>query len=742
MSSRQTRRAARSPKRVDSAMATTLAIVVRFHDGRYHGDPDWPPSPARVFQALVAGSARQGEISDVDRSALRWIEVLEPPVIAVPIAREGRRLTVFVPNNDLDSVGGDPEKLGSLRRYKFAKPRLFDAATPLHYVWHLDGSRKAEELAAQVCRLADDLYQLGRGVDMAWACGEVLDDVEAARRLASYPGAVFRPRDSGQGLTLACPQAGSLDSLIARHTAQRGRFIAGDGMGKQVFVQPPKPRFVQVAYDSPTTCEVYDLNDSKWPLARCVELVELARDKAAERLKRALVGSAAVVDRVFVGRGAVEADKSSRIQLVALPSIGHQHADRMIRRLLVRVPPNCPISRDDVAWAFSGLVLQTDPDTGEILLDLVATQDNGMPRHYGVGATSPARCWRSVTPVALPWAGVPRRHARGRDGDGIEGGQERADAQAQAAVAVRQALRHSGMCIDADIRCVQREPFEAKGARSEAFASGPRFAAQRLWHVEVEFSQPVAGPVVIGDGRYLGLGLMRPLTGGEHQSGLFCFDIEAGLTAAAAEADCVRALRRATMSRVQETLGSREPMPRFFSGHEPDGSPASDPGHSHLAFVADFARNRLLVVAPHVLQGRPASRHDLENLRILEQALQDMSELRAGASGVLRLAATGLDRGSDPLFRSARTWESVSEYRPTRHGKRVTAVEALIADAKAEVARRGLPEPEWVEVSEVRAGPRGGLAGRLELRFRVAVPGPLVLGRTQHLGGGLFAATG
>jgi CRISPR-associated protein Csb2 len=196
------------------------------------------------------------------------------------------------------------------------------------------------------------------------------------------------------------------------------------------------------------------------------------------------------------------------------------------------------------------------------------------------------------------------------------------------------------------------------------------------------------------------------------------------------------------MSRVQEALGLREPMPRFFSGHEPDGSPANDPDHSHLAFVADFARNRLLVVAPHVLQGRPASRHDLEHLRILEQALQGMSELRAGASGVLRLVATGMDIGSDPLFRSARTWESVSEYRPTRHGKHVAAAEALIADAKAEVARRGLPDPERVEVSEVRAGPRGGLAGRLELRFRVAVAGPLVLGRTRHLGGGLFAATG
>jgi len=39
-----------------------LVICVRFHQGRYHGRPqggaDWPPSPARLFQALVAGAIR------------------------------------------------------------------------------------------------------------------------------------------------------------------------------------------------------------------------------------------------------------------------------------------------------------------------------------------------------------------------------------------------------------------------------------------------------------------------------------------------------------------------------------------------------------------------------------------------------------------------------------------------------------------------------------------------------------
>jgi hypothetical protein len=34
-------------------MPGALLVTVRFHDGRYHGSGDWPPSPARLFQAAV-----------------------------------------------------------------------------------------------------------------------------------------------------------------------------------------------------------------------------------------------------------------------------------------------------------------------------------------------------------------------------------------------------------------------------------------------------------------------------------------------------------------------------------------------------------------------------------------------------------------------------------------------------------------------------------------------------------------
>jgi hypothetical protein len=42
------------------------------------------------------------------------------------------------------------------------------------------------------------------------------------------------------------------------------------------------------------------------------------------------------VDRIFIGRDATEADKAERVRIVPLPSIGHEHADHAIRRVVLR----------------------------------------------------------------------------------------------------------------------------------------------------------------------------------------------------------------------------------------------------------------------------------------------------------------------------------------------------------------------------------------------------------------------
>ena len=134
----------------------------------------------RVCFRRSSRAQRAGEAcADAVASAFRWLEGLDPPVIAAPPAYVGRSIKNFVPNNDLDAVGGDPARIGEIRTAKIIRPRHFDAASPLLYAWTFERGADADRHAQAICEIADDLYQLGRGVDMAWAQGETLEDGEA-----------------------------------------------------------------------------------------------------------------------------------------------------------------------------------------------------------------------------------------------------------------------------------------------------------------------------------------------------------------------------------------------------------------------------------------------------------------------------------------------------------------------------------------------------------------------------------
>lgn len=701
-------------------MSRALCITVRFHDARYHGAGDWPPAPARLFQALVAAAALPG-LDDAKRVALSWLEKLDPPTIAAPTVHAGQNVNLFVPNNDLDAKGGDIRRIAEVRSaIKRSRPHLFDVAVPLHYVWRFDDDGS---MATCLCGIAAGLYQLGRGVDMAWAVGEVLDLEEAGQLLTDYRGAIYRPSSGGESKALDCPEEGSLVSLEERHAANARRFTRSDG--KTQFANAPRPRFRAVTYNSPAIYVLFELRRTTapgapfapWPLKGAAALVQALRDGACARLGQHFSRSG-VVQKVLIGRDATEADKALRIRIVPLPSIGHPHADRGIRRALVEIPPDCPMRPDDVTWGFAGLEVTTpviDDETGEILsspVELVRADDESMLTHYGLGEDGASLLWRSVTPLALR---EPTVHA------------------------VMQALRHAGVRAEvANVR-VQREPFEAGGERAEAFAAGTRFSKDRLWHVEIEFVEASSGPLALGNGRYAGLGLMAPSEGPAATSGIHAFSVSNGV-AADLPVELARALRRVVMARVRDALGLAPDagLNRFFSGHERDGAKAAADAPRHLAYQWDAPRQRLLLIAPHRLERRGAHRDEREHLQTLTRALDGFTQLRAGAAGCLMLRRMACSAG-DPLLASARNWISLTPYVVTRHRRCRSAREALVADVIAECERYRLPRPE-VSVLDIEAVPGHGLQGRVRLDFTVAVAGPIALGRSARLGGGLFCA--
>lgn len=696
----------------------------------------------------MAGAGLGGPLANAERKALTWLEGQPAPVIAAPtVSRQRRGVLFYMPNNDSDRIGGDPVLMPKIRTAtKIFWPYIFDEALPFVYAWRLTASPGEEEDTKVICQVSERLYQLGRGVDMAWAWGEVLGDARLGTLLTEYPGQVFRPTAGKGAVSLLSPCPASLKSIEERHSAYRTRFryVRDGGPLEVVFHQPPRPRFQSVAYDSPPSRQLYELREptaeatfAPWPLVRASVLVVRLRDGAVERLKRAIPERASDIERVLVGRkpdGTNDGPAEDRVRIIPLPSIGHGHADRGIRRVLVEVPTTCPIRAADVHWAFSGLHL-VDTETAEVYAFVTRADDQRFLRHYGLDGDVSHGVWRTVTPAALPEDARRRRIDPARKIEEAKGGRERATEQARAAAAACQALRHAGVRTAVGSLRLQREPFDTHGARVEAFADGSRFTKERLWHIEITFESAVSGSLVIGDGRFLGLGVMAPVV---KAWGIHVLQIDAGLQEHAEPMAVTRALRRAVMARVQAVVGDSTALPPFFSGHGPDGTPAKSQTHTHLAFVFDPHRPRLLVVAPHVLDRREATRDESANLRILEKALRGFHEIRAGTAGFLNVRAATADRAADQLLAASRTWESLTPYHVTRHTKNVGTDEALAIDLRAECRRVGLPMPD-IETIECRGVTGIGLAGRARLAFAVAIEGPLLLGRSRYAGGGLFA---
>lgn len=745
-------------------MLRALLLSIHFHDGRYHGRPEWPPSPARLFQALVAGAASGKTLSAEDRAALAWLEQREPPVVAAPPKRDGGGFINYVPNNDLDSVGRDPHRIAEIRAGKLIKPLLFDARVGLLYAWTFDDG---EEHAQRLCAVAERLYQLGRGVDMAWARGEIIDTDEIETRLAAHGRGIFRPGAGDGGIVLPSPQRGALASLERRFVEMESRFRTGRSgrQAQQIYSQASKPRFAPVTYGGLPQRLLFDLreltdkeNFGVWPLVRAVELVEHIRDLAAAALKHGRTDAAATVDRVFVGWDAREVDKAARIRIVPLPSIGSVHVVPAIRRVLIEVPPNCPFSGADIQGAFSGLLVseEIDFETGEVIeTRLLPAEDRDMLRNYGVDVRNGHRGWRSVTPVVLPETAARRRidpqrlHrelAATRETAGTplkeaKSGVERIVEERRAAAAVAQALRHAGVTTLPETIRVQREPFAGRGARAEDFAPGTRFAKERPWHVEITFAEALRGPLVIGDGRYLGLGLMAPDRNTLRDAVVFAVPTDANVTNADGPA-LAHAARRALMALARDAKGD---VLSLFSGHEDDGGQAASGCHKHVFIAADDNDgdgriDRLIVAAPWTCDH--SSKPDRAERQRFDAVVSKLETLRAGRLGVIALARPIGLSGGDALAGPALLWESRTLYLATRHaGRHKDAAAALTRDVSAECIRRGLPAPVGVDILEYKGVANGGgLTARARLRFATAVHGPLLLGRDSHQGGGLFAS--
>ena len=467
-----------------------LVIDIELISGRYDasgaGDRDaeeWPPHPARVFCALVA-SAR----SDSDRYALRWLEGLPAPVVqASPTARPEVR-TSYVVTNSVESAGGSqfhPGRTNALKVRRSAVP----ASSRVRVAWA--GVDAKPETVAVLDALARRVPYLGRSTGVAALSVGVGSEPgpgglpEGLEQFDPAPGA------SGD-MGLRVPYPGYLDLLIdqydnARPAWEVGREVSYRRASREASVSTT-PGVSPSAYTDVIILRFTGLRPDGRLTATFTEALRRAVMAAtADPLPDALHGHGAngrphVAFLALPNADNPQADGHLLGMAVAIPDLPEQERRAIVRAVLVGM--SC--GGGDLGGDHKTMRLAV-PRIGEVDLDY----QPGLVRPWGIRPERWRRGsdhWVSVTPVILD------RYPR-------NGGVEQEIARSCALV---------GLPTPRDI-VVSTAPLVAGGIQMRP-GDLPEQARGKLFrHVELRFDVKVAGPILLGAGRYLGVGLLAPL---------------------------------------------------------------------------------------------------------------------------------------------------------------------------------------------------------------------------------------
>lgn len=481
-------------------MTHYLCISVSFLDPLFHGQVDkdiaeWPPSPLRLFQALLAGAqagCHRRDWSDTKVEAFQWLEQRAAPEIVTPRVHLASAYTFFVPDN----VGDREPNRQKLLVGKVAKPHRMLDGQKLHYLWSIDDAEwpAAESNVNVLLQAARNLLTLGWGIDMAVGDGRLLTQAE----MDTLTGERWRPWvDHGSNAeTRRIPVRGTLADLMQVYATHLNRLegklyrppdkVSVFGTKRYLTATTMPPRAYTAFTLEPLNSELRRPAFSQSDIAKVAAMLRHAACEVAKRDSHEFPGGS---ERYVAGHIPKNDDQSLRFSYLPLPSVGHPHADGMIRRVLIAEPYGSDGSH--VAWISRRLFGQdlVEATTQKAFARLARPEADD--KRMVAAFTRSSKTWTSVTPVILP----------GFD----EGKYEKALGLLRKAV--QQAGLNAETIEDVNLR---KAPFWPGSQHARLYFRPDYLRGMPAWHVHLQFYEPVPGPLAIGAGRHIGLGLFVP----------------------------------------------------------------------------------------------------------------------------------------------------------------------------------------------------------------------------------------
>jgi CRISPR-associated protein Csb2 len=462
--------------------------------------PEWPIQPDRIFNALVATFGAHGEPPE-ERSALQWLESLSAPRIWAAEAKSRVCATAFVPPNDVALL--PDRRRRQPRRFPTSVIASNHGGPHLRVVWE---NSDATPHCAALQTLARDTSYIGHSSALV-RCRFLNSDTEAS----------FLPPSEVR----AAPYPGRLAELEALH--RRHQDNADPNAKPQPALLAPAPE--RAPKQAPSSVFGRD-----W-----VVLEEVGGDRpdlrAAAPVSRAMRDAlmSAVGDQIpewlsgHMANGAPS--PSAHLAIVPLANVGFAHSDGALMGLALIAPRSLEEQwRHDTPTAFEERrmlsralarlkIADPEGDMDSIALklgvagvwrlrpDQQSAWQSLDPRRYCVLSSR----WSTATPIALDR--FPKSTGADRLGEAANIVADSCERTGLPRPCRAQAHKHAAIAGAPSAWPPGGAPSWTGWARPKAVANRP------LFHATIEFREPVQGPVILGAGRFFGLGFCLPMTG-------------------------------------------------------------------------------------------------------------------------------------------------------------------------------------------------------------------------------------
>lgn len=456
------------------------------------GAAEWPPHPDRVFQALAAAWGEGGE-SFAEKHALEWLERQPLPRISCPenagISRRSVN-TFFVPVND-DSWRTKTDFGFPAARAKKGRvfPTIWVGNAVCSLIYPGDCS---DDLLETLNNLCGRIVYLGHSSSLVrmWASRDNLE-------------AVYIPSETPTDLDLRVPSEGRLQELISAYADGEKGWRRPPAAGRAFYVlaaEKAKP-VIRGPWDS----EFYVFRQTSGR-----RLDSTFSPLVADLFRRTLMSHAneepeglALISGHAEDGSPLQHDHACVIPLpfVDSPDQVNPYGDGHLMGLGLAMPES--ISADErlsVSYVLSaasndrGQITVANDAVGKLTFELEDRQRPPLTLRASTWCRR-SKVWGSVTPIVIDR--MPPRTCR--------------DIEAWDAEEIQKACVQRGLPPPSSVLLSDMPAFPG-AARSQDFPAFRRHGMKRFHtHAVLVFPEPVAGPLMIGMGKYCGFGLLRPI---------------------------------------------------------------------------------------------------------------------------------------------------------------------------------------------------------------------------------------